>query len=348
MDLWIRSHWICFRLEEEKAEPLGLGMIHLYYRKLFIPPQVYLDIHSTTETLLSYSTVLAFYLHMRASAKYAQRPALLQSHPIMERLLTLKQGLQILEDLDFAATETEDDGDDYMDMDDILADGEQVWRLSEAGALEPHELDDLLQDAEMRVLPEPKAQKPPKKKRKVVVSDTNQLPTNSIFDLVEPEFVSSNSLSSDRHNINRASEDLLDGYGDPMSLTAVDAVDKSARRKNLRFHTSKIESASSRRKGARNQMVGGDDDIPYRERKKDRDTRLVKEAAKRAGNEKGEDLTLDGGEEEEEEEEKHRVGEKRTRLDDEEDDYYELVKKKSKDAKERQKAEYDEAHGLPR
>ena len=277
---------------------------------------------------------------MRASAKYAQRPALLQSHPIMQRLLTLKQGLQILEDLDFAATETEDDGDDYMDMDDILADSEQVWRLSEAGGLEPHELDDLLEDAER---PEPKAQKRPKKKRKVVVEDTKEPLTNSIFDLVEPEFVSSNSLSSHRHN--RASEDLLDNYGDPMSLTAVDAVDKSARRKNLKFHTSKIESTSSRRKGARNQMVGGDDDIPYRERKKDRDARLVKEAAKRAGNERGEDLTLDGGEKEEE---KHKVGEKRARLDDEEDDYYELVKKQSKEAKARQKAEYDEAHGLPR
>lgn len=304
---------------------------------------------SSAETLLSYSTLLAFYLHMRSSAKYAQRPALLRSHPIMQRLLTLKQSLQTLEDLDFAATHTEDEDNDsdYMGMDinDILVDEEKVWSLSKAGVLEPNELDDLLDDAKSPLLPEPNAQKPPKKKRKVGVKDAKESvgkPVVPVYDLVEPEFVS--SKSSARHN--NAHEDLLDVYGDAMTLTTVDAADKSARRKNLRFHTSKIESASARRKGARNQMVGGDDDIPYKERQKDRDARLVKEAAKRAENERAEGLTSGGAEEE-----KPRIGEKRTRGDegdDSPDEYYELVKKKSKEAKARKKAEYEETHGLSR
>jgi U3 small nucleolar RNA-associated protein 3 len=212
--------------------------------------------------------------------------------------------------------------------------------------LEPNELDDLLQDAETRALPQPK-QKPPKKKRKIIIEDTKQSRTNPIFDLVEPHFVSSKSASSHRRN-NDVSEDPLDNYCDATSLAAVDAADKSARRKNLRFHTSKIESASSRRKSARSQMAGGDDDIPYRERKKDRDARLVREAVRRAENDKGGDLTLGG---DEDEEEKCSVGEKRTRPDEEDDspdEYYKLVQKKSKEVKARKQAEYDEAHSLPR
>lgn len=290
---------------------------------------------------------------MRASAKYAQRPALLQSHPIMERLLTLKQSLQTLEDLDFAASEIEGDEEndsDYMGMsiEEILADGEKVWRLNGVGRLELNELDDLLQDAKASALPRPEAEKPPKKKRKVVKEDTNESVSKlPIFDLVEPEFVSS-KLSRRTDNV---SEDPLDVYGDATSLTVVDAADKTARRKGLRFHTSKIESSSSRRKGARNKMAGGDDDIPYKERKRDKDARLVKEAVKRAENGRGEDLSLGGVGEEEEDEEKPRIGEKRARFDKEDqspDEYYEFVQKKSREAKARKKAEYEEAHDLSR
>ena len=50
---------------------------------------------STTEALLTYATTLAFYLHLRTSEKYV--------HPILQRLLTLKQSLHTLEELDFAA-----------------------------------------------------------------------------------------------------------------------------------------------------------------------------------------------------------------------------------------------------
>ncbi|KAF8964204.1 Sas10 C-terminal domain-containing protein [Flammula alnicola] len=324
------------KLESEGSDALGLGMIHLHYRMLEF------------EALLSYSTMLAFYLHLRSSAKYAQRPALLQSHPILQRLLTLKQSLQTLEDLDFAASDSDsDDEDDFEDnsmgMDDILADGEQVWGVDYEEGLDSDELNDLLNDAKQPTeSPKPQKQKPPKKKRKTQVQEEIKMVT-PVFDLVEPEFVSSKPLSH-RHHVGN---DIVDAYGEAVALHSVDAADKTARKKSLRFHTSKIESASARRQGARNQMAGGDDDIPYRERKAEKEARLVKEAAIRAKNQVGAPLTDDDPE--------PQVGQKRSRTDDEDDEgaespdeYYELVKKKSKEEKIKKKEEYEAASGRTR
>ncbi|PPQ89658.1 hypothetical protein CVT25_013845 [Psilocybe cyanescens] len=313
------------KLQTKDSDALSLGMIHLHY-----------------QALLSYSTTLAFYLHLRSSAKYSQRPSLLQSHPILQRLLTLKQSLQTLEDLDFAVDSDDSDEDsDFtgMDMNEILADGEKVWGLDDQEEFDSDELADLLKDAkETFQIPEQKTRKPPKKKRKTVEEDTKVV--TPVFDLVEPQFTSSKSSSSRR----QSTIDSVDAYGEDLSLHSVDAADKSARKKSLRFHTSKIESASARRQGARNQASGGDDDIPYRERKKEKDARLVKEAAIRASNQVG--AALD------DEEPEPQVGDKRSRENDEgnesPDDYYELVKKLSKEGKTKKKAEYEEAHGLVR
>lgn len=284
--------------------------------------------------------MLAFYLHLRSSLKYAQRPSLLQSHPILQRLLTLKQSLATLEDLDFAGSDS--DSEDYEDnevmtMDDILADGEQVWKFDGTRGLEPNELVELLEDAALSTkAPDKGTQMPPKKKRKT--TQDRLKPVAPIFDLVEPQFVSSKSSSSHELYTNDA-----DAYGEMTALHSADLADKSARKKSLRFHTSRIDSASARRQGARNQAAGGDDDLPYRQRKKEKDAQLVKETARRLKDQGGEDLN--------DEDPEPRVGEKRSREDEEHtdadespDDYYELVKKKSKERKEKKKVEYEEAN----
>ena len=282
--------------------------------------------------------MLAFYLHLRSSAKYAQRPSLLQSHPILQRLLSLKQSLATLEDLDFAGSDSEDNEDDgsiNMD-DDILADGEQVWRFDDAEGLEPNELAELLEDAVPSAQKlEKRTQTPPKKKLKTTTQDH----VGPIFDLVEPQFVSSKSSSSHELLANDA-----DTFGEMTALHFADLADKSVRKKSLRFHTSKIDSTSARRQGARNQALGGDDDLPYRQRKKEKDAQLVKEAVKKLNNQGGDDL-------DDEDPEPPRVGEKRSRQDEDDadpDEYYELVKKKSKETKEKKKAEYEEANGRVR
>lgn len=57
---------------------------------------------------------------------------------------------------------------------------------------------------------------------------------------------------------------------------AVDAEDAAQRRKSLRFHASRIASKAGKR--LRHQTQSGDADVPYRERRKEREARLQREA----------------------------------------------------------------------
>ncbi|KAF7365311.1 hypothetical protein MVEN_00403100 [Mycena venus] len=288
-------------LEASDPDSLSLGMIHLHY-----------------QALLSYATALAFYLHLRSSEKYARRPDLLRTHPVLARLLTLKQSLITLEELDFAASDSEagsnEDGSDA----DLMLDAEQLWKLNRMEGLDKDELEDLLKDAD---LPEQEVEVRPKKKRKT----STTTPAVPVFDLIEPEFTSSTSAQ-------RRTDSSTDAYGEATALQHADAADKSARRKTLRFHTSRIESASARRQGARNNAVGGDDDIPYR------DTR--KQPAKVPQSSRGQ-----GGEDLDESEPQPKAPDPDA---EDADGYYELVKRKSKLKKELKKAEYDAAQDAAR
>ncbi|KAJ7134521.1 Sas10 C-terminal domain-containing protein [Mycena epipterygia] len=282
-------------LELNEPDSLSLGMIHLHY-----------------QALLAYATALAFYLHLRSSEKYTRRPDLLRTHPVLARLLTLKQSLITLEDLDFAVSDSEADSNDDSDP-DILMDAEQLWKLDRMQGLDEDELEDLLNDA--TTMPEQDAEARPKKKRKT----TTTLP---VFDLVEPVFTTS-TVAQHRP------DSSADAYGEATSLQHADAADKTARRKTLRFHTSKIESASARRQGARNNAVGGDDDLPYRDnRKQPAKVPVMRE-------QRGQDLD---------------EAEPQPKMPDVEgaDGYYELVKRKSKEKKEHKKAEYEAAQDAAR
>lgn len=284
-----------------------------------------------TETLLTYATTLAFYLHLRASEKYAQKPELLKFHPIMARLLTLKQALSTLDDIDFALSDSEDDEDGSMAENDDVKNGEAFWDMGES--LEEDELQDLLADA-MSHDDGHKLKEPPRKKRK---TSATAKPVTAVFDLVEPDF-SNSGASSSRH----PSSGLTNPYGEATSLQHTDAADKSARKKSLRFHTAKIETASSRRRGARHQSIGGDDDLPYRERRKGKESSLAKEITSKGRGQGGEDL-----DDAEPEPNPPKVGKRGDTTVDELDNpdrYYELAKKTANARKEQKKTEYEAAH----
>lgn len=69
-------------------------------------------------------------------------------------------------------------------------------------------------------------------------------------------------------------------FGDEDALDSRTAADKAAKKKSLRFYTSQIVQKSSRRAVA-GRDAGGDLDIPYRERLRDRVARLNAEAERR-------------------------------------------------------------------
>ncbi|EME49401.1 hypothetical protein DOTSEDRAFT_49675 [Dothistroma septosporum NZE10] len=107
--------------------------------------------------------------------------------------------------------------------------------------------------------------------------------------------------------------------GEEAPLTARQAAEKAQKKKSLRFYTSQIAQKANKR-GTAGRNAGGDDDIPFRERLKDRQARLNAEAANRGSREHDGGADLDG----ESDEEDHRQA-KQIRAEADDDDYYELV-----------------------
>ncbi|KAG8910952.1 hypothetical protein FRC00_007267, partial [Tulasnella sp. 408] len=152
-------------LNSRDPDDPALGLMNLHY-----------------QTLLTYATTLAFYLHMRASPTYATRPELLAAHPIMARLLTLKTGVAELEGLGFSALEerNEDDSEedesdlDPEELDEMMArlgvDKTQVARMQQlGGGMSKREVIELLMDAAIAEEEEKEEQeaspKPPRSKK---------------------------------------------------------------------------------------------------------------------------------------------------------------------------------------
>ncbi|KAH9948836.1 Sas10 C-terminal domain-containing protein [Amylocystis lapponica] len=332
------------KVEAESPDTINLGMLHLHH-----------------QTLLTYTTTLAFYLHLRASEKYAQHPELLRVHPILPRLLALKQALQKLEDLDFAPSDDDDDDDDddeLSDGDDTMADATSLWASDKKRGLEPSELEELLREAHQAIStpdsspsPSPAPSPAPDKPKRKQSAPTPARPTKRrktaptvVFDLVEPELPARTKPRPAR----TPDAGAADVYGEAAALDAGDAADKRARRKSLRFHAARIEGTSARRAGARSGAVGGDDDIPYRERGRQKEERLAREGARGRG-QGGEDL--DGVEPEAGGREKKRPREEEGSGEDDGDGaegYYALVQHASKARKETKKAEYDAARAAVR
>ncbi|KAI0901978.1 Sas10 C-terminal domain-containing protein [Annulohypoxylon nitens] len=119
-------------------------------------------------------------------------------------------------------------------------------------------------------------------------------------------------------------------FGEEESLDAKAAAEKAARKKSLRFYTSQIVQKANRRAGA-GRDAGGDMDIPYRERLKDRQARLNIEAEKRG--KKGSNMGADLGDDSDEED-----GRVANAVRDDEDEYYDMIAARSSSKKEEKAA----------
>jgi U3 small nucleolar RNA-associated protein 3 len=317
-------------------------------------PYRYSHTDSLLETLLTYATTLAFYLHMRATPKYAANPKLLQTHPVLSRLLSLKQAMASLERLDFGPNSDGDEGSEDIEEDDMrVLWGD--WDLAEMGE---EEFRELMREAQELNVPQPLKKEKKKNTEGLPNGDSNHKKSKfgekekqkkskkskkPVFDLEEPEFIPASALNGTASSSTKSkpSPHSISAFGEYTSLDATDAQDKSARKKSLRFHTTKIESASSRRAKARGAAMGGDDDIPYKARERAKEARLAAESARKL--EKG--LLGQGGEDLEDVQEGRGV--KRAREDEGADGevgvdgYYELVKRQKRDQRDEKKVQYD-------
>ncbi|KAI2612408.1 Sas10 C-terminal domain-containing protein [Hypoxylon fragiforme] len=105
-------------------------------------------------------------------------------------------------------------------------------------------------------------------------------------------------------------------FGEEETLDARSAAEKAARKKSLRFYTSQIVQKANRRADA-GRDAGGDMDIPYRERLKDREARLNAQAEKR-GKHSSQGADLGGASDDEDNQVANAVR-------DDEDEYYDMV-----------------------
>lgn len=125
-------------------------------------------------------------------------------------------------------------------------------------------------------------------------------------------------------------------FGDEEALTAHEAAEKAQRKKSLRFYTSQIAQKSNKR-GAASRDAGGDADLPYKERLKDRQARLMREAERR-GHPEGEKYELLENEGSGDDADVRLA--KEIRNDDlDEDGYYDMVSARTKQKKDERKAQ---------
>lgn len=128
-----------------------------------------------------------------------------------------------------------------------------------------------------------------------------------------------------KSGVDASAQDDNSDFGEEEMLDARTAADKAARKKSLRFYTSQIVQKANRRTDA-GRDAGGDMDIPYRERLKDRQARLMAEAEKRG--QKGSKNGVDLGDASDDED--RQVA---SAVRDDEDEYYDMVSAKKKGQK---------------
>ncbi|KDN51325.1 hypothetical protein K437DRAFT_290192 [Tilletiaria anomala UBC 951] len=133
----------------KEVDAAGHGLIHLHH-----------------QAINAYVTNLAFYFYLRSLSEYAEDPAKLRAHPVMERLLKFKKTLAALEDLgiggkarisphrrdiDGLALDNEDEDEEEVNdeegmlMDDVLLEGGSD-DSEELEDMDDDELADLLAD----------------------------------------------------------------------------------------------------------------------------------------------------------------------------------------------------------
>lgn len=125
-------------------------------------------------------------------------------------------------------------------------------------------------------------------------------------------------------------------FGEEESMDAKAAEEKAKRKKSLKFYTSQIAQKANKRADA-GRGAGGDEDLPYRERLRDRQARLNLEAEKRGKklDEYGRGTAL-GGDSDDNDDQAAVADEVR----DDEDEYYDMVAQTSKKRKDDKAAKY--------
>ncbi|KAJ5091749.1 hypothetical protein NUU61_006619 [Penicillium alfredii] len=128
-------------------------------------------------------------------------------------------------------------------------------------------------------------------------------------------------------------------FGDEDALTTREAEEKAKQKRSLRFYTSQMAQKANKRHAA-GRDAGGDADIPYRERLKDRQARLNAEAEKRGRQRPDVGQELGGDSDDDDRRVAHEIR-NGDQSGTDEDEYYDMVAARSKQRKGEKKARAD-------
>lgn len=240
-------------------------------------------------------------------------PAELRDHEIMQTLVECREAWRKVRDLK-SLSEPEDED---------LA--EAVYAEREAAQADAAKIKKKKKTKEEKALSEKQAEKQAKKLAKAKAAAA------SVADLYDLPL----TASAKRKKSKAVQDDSDSDFGEETSLDARTAAEKAARKKTLKFYTSQIVQKANKRAGA-GREAGGDADLPYRERLRDRQARLMAEAERRGQktSKRGADLGDDSDDDDD-----AAAGALRNQ----EDDYYDMVAHRAK-TKNEEKAARHAAH----
>ena len=222
--------------------------------------------------LLAYLSAIAMYLAVLSSTKDERPlpPSELRDHPIMHTLLRCRQLWWEVENMD----------------NDIGVHKMQQSGAQDEGILHGSDMSHVPDPLEQEMTSSAEASKPPL--RKAATSESKPKMSKP-RDVTESKPVKKaenkkrradlNNLLSQVANADDAGSDS--NFGDEAPLSREEAMEKARKKKSLRFYTSQISQKANKR-GAAAREAGGDDDLPYKERIRDKQDRLTREAEDRA------------------------------------------------------------------
>lgn len=280
-------------------------------------------------TIAMYFALLTSTTNLASSNALAMSPAELRDHPIFHSLFRARQLWENIKDtplpeLQAVAKEAESS---------TLIEAESEPRMNGASLPTPMNNDHVAKKKRRT-----KKERAAIKAQELVEAERQLQMRRTEAKLADLDVLISTKRKEARlKDIGRKSDGEQDSdFGDEEALTAQEAAEKAHRKKSLRFYTSQIAQKSNKR-GAASRDAGGDADLPYKERLKDRQARLMREAERKGQSQPGRNERL-GSEASGDEAEDIRLA-KEVRGDDvDEDDYYDMVSARTKQKKDERKA----------
>lgn len=279
--------------------------------------------------LSAYLGAISMYFMLLSSAHESDNPtalspAQLRSHPVMNSLVKFRKLWETVKDITPVEKTSQGPAEEESEIDMDVDVPDVKSKENKASKKEKKKLSKAQRAAEAA-----RAEAESRRAKKLEETEANLAGLSNL--VTEP---GRKRVSKKAKAPSKAADDS--DFGDEDALTAKEAEEKAKQKRSLRFYTSQIAQKSNKRTAA-GRDAGGDADIPYRERLKDRQARLNAEAEKR-GKQKAQGAEELGGDSDDED--RRVASELRTGGDSgsDDDDYYDMVAARTNKRKADKKA----------